>query len=99
MSIDQPSKQHFEQQLDSSFVLTIGEQQETLKLVEVSAVNSDTTEEGRNEPFSVVFESQSPTVYEQGTYQLSCDKLGHLDIFLVPINADENSVQYEAVFT
>ena len=93
------SKQVFAEQLQANFVMQHATGTDTLTLVEVSSVSAEKTEQGQNEPFSAVFQSASPVIHEQGIYQLQQAHLGELQVFLVPINADENSVQYEAIFT
>jgi len=94
-----PSKQDFKGQLNNEFSLQHAEGQEKLQLVEVASVSAEKTESGQAEPFSAVFQSNSATVYDQGMYRLQQAEMGDLDVFLVPINADEESVQYEAIFT
>lgn len=93
------NKQAFAEQLQADFAMQHAAGIDTLKLVEVSSVSAEKTDQGQEEPFSAVFQSTSPVVHEQGIYQLQQASLGELQVFLVPINADENSVQYEAIFT
>lgn len=49
-------------------------------------------------PFALVFRSPSGPVLPQRIYALENETLGRLDIFLVPIGADKDGVQYEAIF-
>ena len=50
-------------------------------------------------PFSIVFLGPPGTVHPQRTYQLEHPRLGLFELFVVPIGADAEGVQYEAVFT
>lgn len=52
----------------------------------------------RQESFSIVFHGPASPFVPQGTYHLQNEKLGGLDLFLVPIGRDGNGFQYEAVF-
>jgi len=49
------------------------------------------------DPFSLFFLGPPGDVLPQRTYRME-HKMGTLDVFLVPIAADENGVIYEAVF-
>ncbi len=93
------NKQDFEQHLNADFVVQQTEKEQIMTLVEVSSINSDITDRGQADPFSLVFQSQSSEVCEQGIYTLAKEGFESVDLFLVPINADDVSVQYEAVFT
>ena len=48
------------------------------------------------EQFSLFF--RGPSQLGQGMRTLEHDKLGSLDLFLVPVGADEKGVRYEAAF-
>ena len=48
--------------------------------------------------FSVVFRGPVTAPIAQGIYRVEHDKLGELDLFLVPIGKDQDGVQYEAIF-
>jgi hypothetical protein len=61
-------------------------------LVEVTEIPR---EPGGRAPFSIVFRGGPNPPLEQQIYRVEHEKLGELDIFLVPIAVD----RYEAVFT
>jgi hypothetical protein len=63
-----------------------------VELVEVTEIPR---EPGGREPFSLVFRGGPNPPLPQRIYRVEHEKLGELDIFLVPIAAD----QYQAVFT
>lgn len=52
------------------------------------------------EQFSVVFrcEDAQANAFPQGIHALEHDKLGKLELFLVPIGRDAKGLRYEAVF-
>jgi hypothetical protein len=52
----------------------------------------------RAEPFTLVFRGPRDARLGQGTHRLEHDRLGALEIFLVPIRPDERGPLYEAVF-
>ena len=49
-------------------------------------------------PFALLFVCQDERVLEQGTYAIDHERLGRLEIFVVPVAANESGVHYEAVF-
>jgi hypothetical protein len=53
---------------------------------------------GRREPFSLIFRAPGGFHVPQRIYPLEHEKLGTLEIFLVPIGPDESGMRYEAVF-
>jgi hypothetical protein len=53
---------------------------------------------GQRQPFSLRFRGPAVPAPEQGIHRLTHADLGDLEIFLVPIAADCDSVTYEAVF-
>jgi hypothetical protein len=63
-----------------------------VELVEVTEIPR---EPGGRAPFSLVFEGGPNPPLPQAIYRVEHDRLGELDIFLVPIAVD----QYEAIFT
>jgi hypothetical protein len=48
--------------------------------------------------FSVYFRGPAERGVPQGTYPLESDRLGRLEIFIVPIARDEKGFRYEALF-
>ena len=49
--------------------------------------------------FSLVFRGPTEPILPQRIYRFDHDELGTLEIFIVPIGADEAGVRYEVVFT
>ena len=52
----------------------------------------------RRAPFALTFSGPSTPLLPQRTYELTHDVLEPMEIFLVPVAADAQCVQYEAVF-
>ena len=52
----------------------------------------------RSQPFSLYFRGPYPPVLPQQIYRLEHDRMGTLEIFLVPIGPDAQGMRYEAVF-
>ncbi len=50
------------------------------------------------DPFSLLFRSSSPVVLPQRIYKLSNQRMGDIDVFLVPIARDVQGIAYQAVF-
>lgn len=65
-----------------------------LELVSVTDLGSSP----RQIQFSVVFLGPLTAPIQQGVYRVEHDKLGDLDLFLVPIGRDKDGVRYEAIF-
>jgi hypothetical protein len=53
---------------------------------------------GREEPFSLIFQSPKDAMLQQGMYSLAHAALSELAIFIVPIGVNEEGVQYQAIF-
>lgn len=53
---------------------------------------------GIRPPFSLVFLAQEAAVLPQRLYRLEHDRLGELEIFLVPVAKDGQGVSYQATF-
>lgn len=50
-------------------------------------------------PFSLLFVCPDRRILDQGVYAIEHERLGMLEIFLVPVGADADGVHYQAVFT
>jgi hypothetical protein len=77
----------------SGFALTAVEPTIELMLTEVSARQAA----GAYESFSLLFEGPEDRPLPQGLFELSHQRLGTLEIFLVPVGVD-GTRRYEAVF-
>ncbi len=54
--------------------------------------------DGRRTPFSIHFRGPVDPLLPQQIYRVAHERLGALEIFLVPIGRDESATLYEAVF-
>lgn len=52
----------------------------------------------KQERFSIIFRGPKDRAIRQGTYSFEHDKLGTLELFIVPIGMEEDGVIYEAAF-
>ena len=77
--------------LDAQLVLQVA-------LIEVTEVSEKWAGPAKRRPFSILFRGPKDTDLQQGTYKLEHDKMGTLELFLVPIMPDENGNLFEAVF-
>jgi hypothetical protein len=67
-----------------------------VELIEVSAGEAHGP---TRQQFSLVFRGGPPSPLPQQILRVEHDRLGALDIFLVPLGPDEHGQRYEAVFT
>ena len=81
--------------VNTKFLMHYGDSQTAeLELTSVTDAGSSP----RQIQISLLFQGPDTAPIAQGTYKLEHDKLGALDIFLVPIGKDANGVQYQAIF-
>ena len=52
----------------------------------------------RQEQFAILFRAPQDAPAQQGMFRLEHDKVGAIDLFLVPVRRDEQGLYYEAVF-
>ena len=50
------------------------------------------------ESFALLFEGPADQSLSQQTYRFSHERLGSFDLFIVPVSAERNARQYEAIF-
>jgi hypothetical protein len=81
------------------FVATVGPEPLELELVEVHDLGVRRTDAGELDNYALVFRSALRDRYApQGTYRLAQERLGALDVFLVPLGPDGEGMRYEAIF-
>lgn len=86
--------ERFEVQLGEGDVLPI-ELAEATESTEPGGVGPEGQERRQ---FSLLFRSPAEGVLPQGTYLVTHDDLGELDLFLVPLGPDAAGQRYEAAF-
>ncbi|KZL12666.1 hypothetical protein PsAD2_03973 [Pseudovibrio axinellae] len=86
----------FENLESEEFQLKLEDQNVILKLVEVVPLRSG---ERKGGAFSMVWQGPLQPSLEQGSYQLTQETLGSMELFIVPIAHNTDGFKYEAVFT
>ena len=77
--------------LDAQLILEV-------ELVEVAEYSENWAGLSKRQPFSILFRAPKETNLPQGIYQVEHEKMGTLELFLVPIMPDEKGSLYESVF-
>ena len=92
--IDAFTEAMFAENLNTTFYVRDASNQIELKLVETTSISTMP----HNIQFSIVFQGPPETILQQKIYKLDHERLGELDLFLVPIAKNDAGFQYEAVF-
>jgi hypothetical protein len=99
--LDKLTVSDFEGHLGAAFpaILPGGESVE-LRLIEASSIRSPGHVGGGREPFSLIFLGPERPALGQRVHSLGHPKLGHLEIFIVPIGPakDQPGFRYQAIF-
>jgi hypothetical protein len=94
--LEQLTMASLSEQLNTKFRLSAEpETQVELELVEVQA-HGDVA--GQTERFSAIFRGPLGRFLPQSTYAMGHEKLGSVELFIVPIRQDNEGFYYEAVF-
>jgi hypothetical protein len=96
MSLQDLTPVSFEALLNNRFQLHVDGSTLDLELFEVARLEEH--DGPRKQPFSVFFRGPRNVVLPQAIYRVEHERLGALDIFLVPIGPDGQGMRYEAVF-
>ena len=99
MTLEPLNLSDFSPHLYSQFSLYYDEENQplTLDLIEICELSTERLGD-LGQSFSLVFRHQSDTAIPQKIYQLKHDRMGDLNIFLVPIGPDQKGMRYEAIF-
>lgn len=91
----------FEPLIDQSFTFRVPAGQEiSTRLDQARPLGGHTVDDAVRRPFALVFSTETPGVLPQQTVKVENEKLGSLDVFVVPVGPDrEGRMQYEAVFS
>lgn len=85
----------FTRQLNSKFEVQLDENRSVkLDLIEISDLKLSPNQE----EFAIVFRGPLDEFLDQGTRSFRHEQMGQVDIFIVPIQQDENGFYYEAIF-
>lgn len=89
------TKEAFSENLNTMFRVPLGDSKAVeLELIDV-AENVATPVQ---EQFSVLFRGPLEYYFPQHVYHIEHDKLGEMDIFIVPVGKEKDGFRYEAVF-
>jgi hypothetical protein len=92
---DNLSSKIFSEHLNSEFkILLPNSEPLTLRLTEVN----ERSTAPQQEQFSLYFRGPHTQRLQQQIYRLEHEKIGSLDLFIVPIGVDQEGMQYEVVF-
>lgn len=87
----------FAELLEQKVTIRIGELNLPATIVEIKKGNRHG--DAANDPFSIIFITESMENHGQGIYTLIHPEFPQLDIFLVPLGPKGKGMSYEAVFT
>lgn len=90
--------EQFQPEVGSTFTINFTNARFELELREATALKYHDPKIHARHPFSLLFVCPDERLLEQGAYAIEHERLGMLEIFIVPIKADAEGVHYEAVF-
>ncbi len=82
---------HSDKVLEAQLILEV-------ELIEVAEYSEKWAGPSKRRPFSILFRAPKDTNLPQSIYNVEHDKMGTLELFLVPIMPDEKGSLYESVF-
>jgi hypothetical protein len=89
------TKEAFAENLNTKFRIPFDSSRAAeLELIEVMEARSTS----RQQQFSVFFRGPLEYRLPQGTYHMEHEKMGEIDIFIVPVGREPEGFRYEAVF-
>src|SRR4051812_2932549 len=89
------TKEMFRESVNTKFRLKA----ETSDPVELELVElTESSSSPKHEQFALLFHGPQDHFLQQMIYPMEHEKLGELELFLVPIGRNQNGFQYEAVF-
>ena len=86
----------FARRLDERFRLHTDTTSHELRLFQVKPLGMGMP--GGRQPFSLLFRAPQDALFPQMIYRIENDRMGALDLFLVPLGPDEHGMVYEALF-
>lgn len=89
------TKEAFAENLNTKFRIPLEDSRAAeLELIEVVEARSTS----RQRQFSIFFRGPLEYILPQGTYHMEHEKMGALDLFIVPVGREQDGFHYEAVF-
>src|ERR1051325_6923069 len=101
-TVDPFTIERFQEALHEKFILRASPEEElALKLISVQELGAQfgKVRSGKRTPFSALFRGPKSPWAKQHTYDLENERLGRLQIFVVPLGPDGDGMIYEAVFS
>jgi len=92
------TEEEFSKHQGTKFHARLDAYETDLDLTEVKGYSAGASEQSGMERFSVFFSGPGEPFLPQGIYQMSHERMGEFELFLVPIAGDEKEFRYEAVF-
>ena len=92
------TEEEFSKHRGTKFHARLDAYETDLDLTEVRGYSAGPSEQGGMERFSVFFSGPRDPFLPQGTYQMSHERMGEFELFLVPVASDDQGFRYEAVF-
>jgi hypothetical protein len=97
--LDQLTAETFEPHVGTSFWVEFpNDAKVELRLTRAAKVMESEAARLERHPFSLFFEGPKSFLLKQHTYHVAHEKLGAMDVFLVPVGQTAETYQYEAVF-
>jgi hypothetical protein len=98
--LDRLTSADFIPYLNQPFIIYLeGSLPYALELTSVDELGEANTPGGRR-PFSLIFSNPRKDAYlSQRIYRLEHEKMGPLELFLVPLGPDQTGMKYEAIFS
>lgn len=93
-----PDREEFAGARGEPFEMVVDDRRVPLVLAELASLGDRSTI-GKREPFSLLFHAPVDALYPQRIYTLEHERLGTMDLFLVPLGPEGDAMRYEAVFT
>ena len=95
---ERPTLKQFADCVGAKFKTQVSEEQTVwMELIEATSL-APAQSLGSGEPFSLVFLADSADAMPQRIYCLRHERLGTLEMFLVPIGPNHQGMRYEAIF-
>lgn len=100
MTLEILTLENFAPHVGTAFTLPGSEESAPIDfvLIEAKALTNRPYPGQAREPFQLIFQVATQSVYPQGLYRLTHPAMGERDIFLVPVDRTDAGVDYCATF-
>lgn len=96
--LDKLTSKDFLPYLNQKFLIYFEGNPLETELIEVEDLSTGGIRTDTRQPFSLVFKCPKEAPSVQNTYTVEHDKLGKLDLFMVPIGMKEECLLFQSVF-